>query len=94
MNKKEFVDQVADKTGLSKTQADKAVNAVFESLIEALKKKDSIAFLGFGSFSVKRQAARQGRNPQTGDAITITARNAPAFKASQALKDALNKKKS
>ena len=92
MNKKEFVDQVADKAGMPKSQAEKALAAVLDTVIEALRSGGSVSFLGFGSFSVKSQAARQGRNPQTGAPIMIAARNAPVFKASQALKDALNKR--
>ncbi len=90
MNKKDFIDQVAGKSGLSKAQAENAVDAVVESIVGVLKQEDSVSFPHFGSFSVKRQMARQGRNPQTGETIQIAARNAPAFKASQTLKDTLN----
>ena len=93
MNKTELVANVAEKAGLTKKDAEKAVNALFSSIEEALVKKDKVQMIGFGTFDVKARAARTGRNPQTGDEIKIPASKNPVFKAGKALKEAVNKKK-
>ena len=93
MNKNELVSAVAEKAGLTKKDAEKAVNALFSSIEEALVKKDKVQMIGFGTFEVKARAARTGRNPQTGDEIKIPASKNPVFKAGKALKEAVNKKK-
>lgn len=90
MNKAELIDAVSEKAGLQKVEASRAVDAVFDTIAAALKTGDSVALLGFGTFSVKARAARSGRNPRTGDIIEIPASNAPGFKAGKALKDAVN----
>ena len=90
MNKSDFVAAVADTAELSKADAGRAVDAVIDTVKQALKKGETITLVGFGTFSVRKRAARQGRNPQTGDAIKIKASKNPAFKAGKALKDAVN----
>lgn len=90
MNKAEFTSAVADGAELSKADAGRAVDAVIETIKKALKKGETITLVGFGTFSVRKRAARQGRNPQTGDTIKIKASKNPAFKAGKALKDAVN----
>ena len=93
MNKTELVAKVAEKAGLTKKDAEKAVNALFASVEEALVGGDKVQMIGFGTFEVKARAARTGRNPQTGDEIKIPASKNPVFKAGKALKEAVNKKK-
>ena len=93
MNKTELVAKVAEKAGLTKKDAEKAVNALLSSVQEALVKKDKVQMIGFGTFEVKARAARAGRNPQTGAAIKNPASKNQVFKAGKALKDAVNKKK-
>ncbi|MGY1408871.1 MULTISPECIES: HU family DNA-binding protein [unclassified Luteimonas] len=90
VNKSELIDQVADKAGLSKADAGRALDAVLESVTAALKRGDTVNLVGFGSFSVKARAARTGLNPRTKEPIAIPASNNPAFKAGKALKDAVN----
>lgn len=90
MNKSELVANVADKAGLGKKEAEKAVLAVFDSIEGALKEGDKVQLIGFGTFEVKERAARKGRNPQTGKEIEIAASKSPVFKAGKALKDAVN----
>ena len=92
MNKAELVAAVAAKTGETKKAAEASVNAFVEVVTEALKKGDKIQLVGFGSFEVRKRAARKGRNPQTKEEIKITASKAPVFKAGKALKDVVNKK--
>ena len=89
MNKGEFVSAVSDAAGLSKVDGAKAVEAFIETVKKALKKGDSVALVGFGTFVVRKRAARTGRNPRTGDTIKIKASKVPAFKAGKALKDAV-----
>ncbi len=89
MTKTELIEAVASSAGLTKDEAGKAVNAVFETITNTLKTGDQVSIVGFGSFSVKDRAARQGRNPQTGETIQIKASKLPAFKAGKALKDAI-----
>jgi DNA-binding protein HU-beta len=90
MNKAEFVNAVADAAGMTKVEAGKAVEAVIEVIKKALKKGDSVALVGFGTFVVRKRAARTGRNPRTGQQIKIKASKNPSFKAGKALKDAIN----
>lgn len=90
MNKGELIEAVADSAGLSRAEAGKAVDAVFDSITGALASSESVSLLGFGTFSVKARAARTGRNPRTGEPIQIAASNVPGFKAGKALKDAVN----
>ena len=90
MNKTQLIDVVALKTGLKKAQAEAAVNAVNEAIAEALAAGDKVQIVGFGTYSVKTRAAREGRNPKTGEAMTIAASKTPAFAAGKALKDAIN----
>ncbi|MCQ2455295.1 MAG: HU family DNA-binding protein [Clostridia bacterium] len=89
MNKTELVAKVADKAGLSKKDADKAVAAVFDSIVAALKKNDKVALIGFGTFEVRTRAARNGINPLTKAPIKIAASKSPVFKAGKAFKDAV-----
>ncbi len=89
MNKTELIAAVAEKTGLSKKDADKAVAAVFESVKDALAAGDKVSVFGFGTFEVRERAARTGLNPQTKQPIQIAASKVPAFKACKALKEAL-----
>lgn len=90
MNKAEFTSAVADGAEMSKADAGRAVDAVIDVIKKALKKGETITLVGFGTFSVRKRAAREGRNPQTGDTIKIKASKNPAFKAGKALKDAVN----
>ena len=89
MNKTDLVNAVAA-AGFSKKDADKAVAAVFDAIEGALAKGDKVQLIGFGTFEVKDVAAREGRNPKTGEAITIEASKRPGFSASKALKDLVN----
>ncbi len=90
MNKAELVSAIADKTSLSKKDAEAAVKAFTEVVAEELKKGEKIQLVGFGTFEVSERAARTGRNPQTGKEMSIPASKAPKFKAGKALKDSLN----
>ena len=90
MNRQELVDAIAKETGLTKVDADKALNAFVGTVSKELKKKGKVQLVGFGTFEVVKRAAREGRNPQTGKAMKIKASKAPKFKAGKALKDALN----
>ncbi|WLR53103.1 HU family DNA-binding protein [Bacillus tianshenii] len=89
MNKTELINAVAEASELSKKDATKAVDAVFDSIMDALKEGDKVQLIGFGNFEVRERAARKGRNPQTGDEIEIPASKVPAFKPGKALKDAV-----
>ncbi len=91
MNKKEVIAAVADKTGLSKRDAELAVTALLDVITDELQKGGSVAFTGFGTFSVSKRAARQGVNPATGEKIQIPATVVPKFKAGKGLKDAVKK---
>lgn len=91
MNKVELVAAVAEKAGLSKKDADKAVSAVFETIICKVAKGDKVSLVGFGSFESRKRAARVGRNPQTKAEIKIPATKIPAFKAGKGFKDAVAK---
>lgn len=90
MNKSELIELVADKADISKSTAGDALDAVLGGITDALKSGDSVTFVGFGTFSVSARAARDGRNPRTGETIKIAASNLAKFKAGKALKDALN----
>ncbi|HXH00569.1 MAG TPA: HU family DNA-binding protein [Xanthomonadaceae bacterium] len=90
MNKAEFIDGVADSAELTRAEAARAVDAMVSTISRALKKGDTITLVGFGTFSVRKRAARTGRNPRTGESIKIKASKNPAFKAGKALKDAVN----
>ena len=92
MNKAELVAAIAAKTGESKKATEEAVNAFTEVVSNALKGGDKVQLVGFGSFEVRKRAARKGRNPQTKEEIKIPASKAPVFKAGKALKDLVNKK--
>ena len=89
MNKNEFVAAIAEKSDLTKKDAEAALTAYTEVVTDALKAGDSVQLFGFGTFEVRERAARTGRNPHTGDAIEIAAAKAPAFKPGKALKDAI-----
>lgn len=90
MNKAELIANVAESAGLSKKDAEKAINAFVANVEGALKKGDKVQLVGFGTFEVRARAARKGRNPQTNKEITIPASKVPAFKVGKALKDAIN----
>ena len=90
MTKVELINAIAEKAGLSKADAEKALKAFTDSITEALKAGDKVALVGFGTFSVGERAARTGQNPQTGEKIEIKASKAPKFKAGKMLKDAVN----
>ena len=92
MNKAELIAAIAAKTGETKKGAEAAVNALVGVVTEALVKGDKVQLVGFGSFEVRKRAARKGRNPQTKEEIKIPASKAPVFKAGKALKELVNKK--
>ena len=92
MNKTEFVAAVAQKSGLSKKDAEKAVKAFVDTVSEQMVAGDKITIVGFGTFEVSERAAREGRNPKTGEAMPIPASRVPRFKAGKGLKDAVNGK--
>jgi DNA-binding protein HU-beta len=90
MNKQELIGTVAETSGLGKGDATKAVEAVFDAISAALKKGDEVRLVGFGTFSVSKRKASTGRNPRTGEEMTIKASNQPKFKAGKGLKDSVN----
>lgn len=90
MNKTELVAAVAEKTGVSKVDAEKTVSAVVDVVTETLKGGDSVSVSGLGKLEVRSRKARDGRNPKTGEAIKIKASKSVSFKAAKALKDAVN----
>ena len=90
MNKNDLIASVADAAEISKADATKAVDAVLSSIAKSLKKGDEVRLVGFGTFSVSKRAATEGRNPRTGEKIKIPASKQPKFKAGKALKDAVN----
>lgn len=92
MTKAELIDKVAAKTKLTKKDSGKAVDAAIAAISGALSKGDKVTLVGFGSFDVRKRAARKGRNPQTGKELNIAARKVPVFKAGKGLKDAVGKK--
>mgnify|MGYP000548121264 FL=1 len=91
MNKSDLINAVASKAELTKKDAEAAVSAVISSISEALASGESVQLVGFGTFEVRDRAAKQGRNPKTGESITVPAAKVPAFKAGKALKDSVNK---
>lgn len=91
MNKADLVKSIADKSELTRNDAEKALNAMIESIEDALANGDKVQLVGFGSFEVRERAARKGRNPQTKEEITIEASKAPVFRVGKALKDMVNK---
>ena len=92
MNKQGFIDYIANQHGCTKKEAEKAIDMFMSSVIDAMGQGKEISLIGFGSFSVQRVEAREGRNPRTGNALKIGAYNQPKFKVGQKLKDAVNKK--
>ena len=92
MNKSELIAAIAAKTGDTKKDAEATLNAFVDVVTEALVKGDKVQLVGFGSFEVRKRAARKGRNPQTKEEIKIPASKAPVFKAGKALKELVNKK--
>jgi DNA-binding protein HU-beta len=90
LNKTELISEVAQKANITKKDADKIVNAFFATVESALKAGDKVQLVGFGTFEVRERQARKGRNPQTGQEISIPATKVPAFKAGKALKDAVD----
>ena len=90
MNKTELIAAVAEKAELSKKDAEKALKAFIEVVTDELKKDEKVQLVGFGTFEVAQRAAREGRNPLTGEKMQIKASKAPKFKAGKALKDAVN----
>lgn len=90
MNKAELVSSIAEKSGLTKKDSEKALNAFVESVEESLAKKEKVQLVGFGTFETRNRSARKGRNPQTGEEIDIPAATVPAFKAGKALKEIVN----
>ena len=91
MNKTELVAAVAEKTGMSKKDSEKAVNAAFDTITEALAAGEKVQLVGFGAFEVKERNARVGRNPKTKETIEIPASRVASFKVGKALKDAVSK---
>ncbi|HEX3047187.1 MAG TPA: HU family DNA-binding protein [Bacillota bacterium] len=92
MNKTDLVEKIVKATKLTKKDSDKALTAIIGAISGALAKGEKVQLVGFGSFEVRKRAARKGRNPQTGKEISIAARKVPVFKAGKALKDAVGKK--
>ena len=90
MNKNDLVANVASSSGLSKADAAKAVDAVFDSITSSLKKGTEVRLVGFGTFNVTKRRASEGRNPRTGEKISIPASNQPKFRPGKSLKDAVN----
>ncbi len=89
MNKADLVASVAKQTGLTKKDSEAAVKAVLESIEKSLKKGEKVQLIGFGTFDVRARAAKEARNPRTGETIKVAAHKVPAIKAGQALKDAV-----
>ncbi|MDH7637895.1 HU family DNA-binding protein [Sphingomonas oryzagri] len=90
MNKQELIGAVAESAGLTRADASKAVESVFDSISATLKKGDEVRLVGFGTFSVSKRKASIGRNPRTGEPMSIAASSQPKFKAGKGLKDAVN----
>ena len=90
MRKSDIAAQVADRTGLSRTEAAGAVDAVFEAVTEALARREKVRIAGFGLFATRYRPARAGRNPRTGEPVAVAASTVPAFKPARALRDAVN----
>jgi nucleoid DNA-binding protein len=90
MNKGDLVSKIQEDAGISKSQAENALNAVLDGITNALENDDSVTLVGFGTFSVNKRDARQGRNPQTGETIKIAAKNVVKFKAGKKLNESVN----
>lgn len=90
MNKSQLIDAIAEASALTKADAGRALDGFLSSVTKSLSNGNSVALVGFGTFSVKHRAERKGRNPQTSEEITIKAANIPSFKAGKSLKDAVN----
>jgi DNA-binding protein HU-beta len=90
MNKSELIQAVADSADIPKATATKAVDAIIDSIKDAMAEGDTVTLIGFGTFTVRERAARVGRNPRTGERLDIKAAKVPAFKAGKSLKDAVN----
>lgn len=93
MNKTELVEHIAATAGITKTEANKALDATLSGIQDTLKKGNTVTLIGFGTFEVSERAAREGRNPRTGETIKIKKAYVPKFRAGKGLKDAVNKKK-
>lgn len=93
MNKSELIEKIAEKADISKAKAGLALDAVISEITESLKKKEDVVLVGFGTFTTVEREAREGRNPSTGDTITIAATVLPKFRAGKALKDAVKSAK-
>lgn len=91
MNKADLISVMAEKSGLTKKDSEKALNSFVEAVQEALAQGDKVQLVGFGTFEVRERSSRKGRNPQTGEEIDIPAATVPAFKAGKALKEVINK---
>ncbi len=90
MNKTEIIEAMADSADISKAAAGRALDGMVEAIVRSMKQGEQVSLVGFGTFSVRDRAAREGRNPQTGETIQIKASKIPSFKAGKGLKDALN----
>ena len=90
MSKQQLVDMIAEKAGLTKADAARALDATMDSIKDALKKGEKVSLVGFGTFATSKREAREGRNPRTGETVKIEARTAVTFKAGSKLKDAVN----
>ena len=91
MNKTELIASVAGKTGMTKKDTEAAIKSMLDAIEDALKKGDKVQLMGFGSFEIHERAARMGKNPRTGESVTIPASRTPVFKAGKAFKEAVNK---
>ena len=90
MNKAELISAVAEKTGMSKKDSEKAINATFDTITLSMEAGEKVQLVGFGTFEVNERGEREGRNPRSGETVTIAASKSPKFKAGKALKDAVN----
>ncbi len=90
MNKQELVASIAEKSGLTKAQSEKALNGMVGAITEQLGKGEAVSLIGFGTFDVSKRSARQGKNPRTGEAVQIAARNVPRFAPGKTLKTVVN----
>lgn len=90
MNKADMINHIADQTSLTKADSEKALNAILSGITDALKSKQDVTLIGFGSFSTVKKAAREGRNPRTGESIQIPASTQARFRAGKTLKEAVN----
>ena len=90
MNKQDLIDFVSDKTGLTKTDSNKSIDAVFDGIVSGLKADKAARFVGFGSFEARSRAARKGRNPRNGLEIEVAASNSVSFKAGKEIREAVN----